>query len=40
MHIGYIPRGKVQGVAKFAGIAEMFARSLQLQERLMKQVAN
>jgi len=40
MHIGYILCGKVQGVAKFARIAEVYTQSLQLQERLMKTVAN
>lgn len=38
-HIGYIAKGKVLGVSKLARIVDMFARRLQLQERLTEQVA-
>jgi GTP cyclohydrolase I len=38
-HIGYIARNKVLGVSKLARIVDCFARRLQIQERLTKQVA-
>jgi GTP cyclohydrolase IA len=39
MHVGYLPKDKVIGLSKIPRIVDMFARRLQLQERLTQQVA-
>ncbi len=39
MHVAYLPKDKVVGLSKIPRIVDMFARRLQLQERLTEQVA-
>ena len=39
-HVVYIPQGKVLGLSKIARIVDMFARCLQIQENLTKQIAD
>ena len=39
-HVAYIPTGKVIGLSKIARIVDMFARRLQIQENLTKQIAD
>lgn len=40
MHIAYIPREKVIGLSKTARLVDIFAKRLQIQERLTQQVAD
>lgn len=39
-HIAYVPRGKVIGLSKIPRIVDVFARRLQVQERLTQQIAD
>ena len=38
-HVAYLPGGKIIGLSKIARLVDMFARRLQVQEKLTKQIA-
>lgn len=38
-HVAYLPNGKILGLSKIARIVDMFAKRLQIQEHLTKQIA-
>jgi len=39
-HIAYLPKGKIVGISKLARLVDVFARRLQVQERLTTQIAS
>lgn len=39
-HVGYLPDGKVLGLSKVARIVDMYARRLQIQENMTKEIAD
>jgi len=40
VHIGYLPRNRVVGISKLIRLVEVFARRLQIQERITAEIAN
>ena len=39
-HVAYIPNGKVLGLSKIPRVVDMYARRLQVQERMTREIAN
>jgi GTP cyclohydrolase I len=39
-HVGYLPGARILGLSKLARVVELFARNLQVQERLTKQIGD
>jgi len=39
-HIGYLPRNRVVGISKLARLVEVYAKRLQIQEKMTAQIAN
>ena len=39
-HIGYLPSGRVVGISKLARVVELYAKRLQIQEKMTAQIAN
>ncbi|MBC7187757.1 MAG: GTP cyclohydrolase I FolE [Calditrichaeota bacterium] len=39
-HVGYLPKGRIVGVSKIPRVVDVYARRLQLQERLTTQIAD
>ncbi|HTT80139.1 MAG TPA: GTP cyclohydrolase I, partial [Stellaceae bacterium] len=40
VHIGYLPRNRVVGISKLARLVEVFARRLQIQEKMTAEIAS
>ena len=40
VHVGYVPDGKVVGISKLARVVDVYARRLQVQEKMTAQIAN
>jgi GTP cyclohydrolase IA len=38
--VGYVPNGRVVGISKLARVVEIYAKRLQIQERMTAQIAN